>query len=48
MIACSYSGNTEETLAAMHEALGKGARVACITSGGTMLELAREKAWTTS
>ena len=43
VIACSYSGNTEETLAAMHEALGKGARVACITSGGTMLELAREK-----
>lgn len=43
VVACSYSGNTEETLAAMHEALGKGARVVCITSGGTMLEEARAK-----
>jgi glucose/mannose-6-phosphate isomerase len=43
VIACSYSGNTEETLAAMHEALGKGARVVCITSGGTMLETAKAK-----
>ncbi len=43
VIACSYSGNTEETLAAMGQALEKGARVACITSGGTMLQWAREK-----
>jgi glucose/mannose-6-phosphate isomerase len=43
VIACSYSGNTEETLAAMEEALGKGARVAVITSGGTMLAIARER-----
>lgn len=43
VIACSYSGNTEETLAAMHQALERGARVVAITSGGTMLDLARSK-----
>lgn len=43
VIACSYSGDTEETLAAMQEALERGARVACITSGGKMLAMAREK-----
>lgn len=43
VIACSYSGNTEETLAAMEEALAKGARVAVITSGGTMLATAKER-----
>jgi glucose/mannose-6-phosphate isomerase len=43
VIACSYSGNTEETLAAMDQALAKGARVACITSGGTMLETAKAR-----
>ncbi|MCB0787614.1 MAG: hypothetical protein KDC02_25755, partial [Flavobacteriales bacterium] len=40
---CSYSGNTEETIAAMEQALAKGARVCVITSGGKMLEMAREK-----
>ena len=43
VIACSYSGNTEETLAAMKQALDKGARVVCITSGGTMLDIAKAK-----
>ncbi|MBK6410148.1 MAG: bifunctional phosphoglucose/phosphomannose isomerase [Flavobacteriales bacterium] len=43
VIACSYSGNTEETLAAMDQALASGARVVCITSGGTMLESAKAK-----
>jgi len=43
VIACSYSGNTEETLAAMDQALAKGARVVVITSGGTMLETAKAK-----
>ncbi len=43
VIACSYSGNTEETLAAMEQALSKGARVCVITSGGTMLEIAKQK-----
>jgi glucose/mannose-6-phosphate isomerase len=43
VIACSYSGNTEETLAAMEQALNKGARVVVITSGGTMLEVAKAR-----
>ncbi|MBX2984078.1 MAG: bifunctional phosphoglucose/phosphomannose isomerase [Flavobacteriales bacterium] len=43
VIACSYSGNTEETLAAMKQAMDKGARVVCITSGGTMLDIAKSK-----
>ncbi len=43
VIACSYSGNTEETMAAMDQALAKGARIVVITSGGTMLETAKAK-----
>src|SRR6185436_19607290 len=43
VIACSYSGNTEETIAAMEQALAKGARVCVITSGGTMLEMAQKR-----
>ncbi len=43
VIACSYSGNTEETLAATRQALDSGATVAAITSGGEMLELARKR-----
>jgi len=43
VIACSYSGNTEETLAAMKQAMDNGARVVCITSGGTMLDIAKSK-----
>ena len=40
VIASSYSGDTEETLAAFEEALSRNASVACLTSGGTMLERA--------
>jgi glucose/mannose-6-phosphate isomerase len=41
-IACSFSGNTEETLAAINKAMLKRAHIICITSGGKMLELAKE------
>jgi glucose/mannose-6-phosphate isomerase len=41
-IACSYSGDTEETLAAVHKAMLKRAHIICITSGGKLLELAKE------
>jgi len=40
VIISSYSGNTEETLSAMEIALERGAEVACITSGGKVLDLA--------
>ena len=43
VIACSYSGNTEETLSALEIALAKNAEIACVTSGGKMLEIAKEK-----
>lgn len=41
-IACSYSGNTEETLAAVQKAMLKRSHIICITSGGKLLELAKE------
>ncbi|MEM9980947.1 MAG: bifunctional phosphoglucose/phosphomannose isomerase [Bacteroidota bacterium] len=41
-IASSFSGGTEETLAALEKALPTGAKVACITSGGTLMSLAQE------
>ncbi len=42
VIASSYSGNTEETLSALEQALERKAEVAIITSGGRALELATE------
>jgi len=41
VIVSSYSGNTEETLAAMQIAMEKGAKIVCVTSGGKVLELAK-------
>lgn len=41
VIVSSYSGNTEETLEAMEAAMAKGAKIACITSGGKVAEKAR-------
>jgi glucose/mannose-6-phosphate isomerase len=41
VLACSYSGNTAETLAAVAEARRQGCPVAAVTSGGELLELAR-------
>lgn len=46
VIASSYSGNTEETYAALQDAIAKNAQVACITSGGIIGELARQRALT--
>lgn len=42
LIASSYSGNTEETLQAVEQAIGKGAQVVCVTSGGKILEMAKQ------
>jgi len=41
VFACSYSGNTEETLSAYQEARSAGAGVVCISSGGSLAELAK-------
>jgi glucose/mannose-6-phosphate isomerase len=42
VIVSSYSGNTEETLQAMEMALEKKAIIVAITSGGKVLELAKQ------
>jgi glucose/mannose-6-phosphate isomerase len=43
VIISSYSGNTEETVAAMQQAIKKRATVICVTSGGKIAELAKKK-----
>lgn len=43
VIACSYSGNTEETLEMITQAEQKNATIACITSGGKLAAFAIEK-----
>ncbi len=42
LIAASYSGNTEETLAALQEGLRRQAKVVCITAGGAMQGIAQK------
>lgn len=42
VIVSSYSGNTEETLSAMQIAMSRKAQIVCISSGGKVLELARQ------
>jgi glucose/mannose-6-phosphate isomerase len=46
VFAISYSGNTEETLAACSEALKRGSTVVVLTSGGLLGEIAEEKCLT--
>ncbi|MCC7301031.1 MAG: bifunctional phosphoglucose/phosphomannose isomerase [Bacteroidia bacterium] len=41
VIISSYSGNTEETLACMEEALKRKCSIICITSGGKVMDAAR-------
>lgn len=43
VVACSHSGNTEETLSAFEQALAVGARPLVITTGGRIAALARER-----
>ena len=42
VIISSYSGNTEETLSAMKQAIAKKAQIVCVTSGGKVLEIAKQ------
>ena len=41
VIASSYSGNTEETLSAVQDALSRGARVMALTTGGSLAMIAQ-------
>lgn len=42
LIASSYSGNTEETLSSFNDALKKGCKIICISTGGKLEKLAEE------
>jgi glucose/mannose-6-phosphate isomerase len=42
-IASSYSGNTEETVNALQEAIKKKAQIVIISSGGKLIEIAKKK-----
>lgn len=44
-LACSYSGNTEETVSAATLAHREGAKVVVISSGGKLKEMASENGW---
>ena len=43
VIACSYSGNTEETLSALSEAETRGAKIVILAGGGKLEEIAGQK-----
>ncbi len=43
VIASSHSGETEETLSAFEEARSRGARLAAVTTGGSLAEIAHEE-----
>jgi glucose/mannose-6-phosphate isomerase len=43
VVVSSYSGNTEETLSALDDAVQRKAKIACITSGGKAADIARAK-----
>jgi glucose/mannose-6-phosphate isomerase len=45
-ISSSYSGNTEETLAALAAAEAKGAHIVVVSAGGKLADLAQEKGHT--
>lgn len=42
VIVSSYSGNTEETVFVLKEAIARGCETACITSGGKVAQLAKK------
>lgn len=45
VLLSSYSGSTEETLAAANQAEQAGAKIAVITSGSLLAELAKKRRW---
>jgi len=48
IIGSSYSGNTEETLSALEDALTRKAKVICITTGGKVGEIANKSNFATA
>lgn len=45
IIASSYSGNTEETIAAVEEGMSKNAEICVVSSGGQLVEMAKDNGW---
>lgn len=43
VVVSSYSGDTEETVSALEDAVAKGAKIVCVTSGGAVAETAKAK-----
>ena len=43
VIISSYSGNTEETLSCLEDAISKRAQIVCISSGGQIIERAKKE-----
>ncbi len=43
LLAASYSGNTEETIAGLEEGLRRGARALCVSSGGQVARIAADR-----
>ena len=46
VIACSFSGNTEESLSSLDDAMARGAQIIIICAGGRLEQLAQEHAFT--
>jgi glucose/mannose-6-phosphate isomerase len=44
-VACSHSGDTEETLSAFEQALAAGAKPVIVSTGGRLLAMARERGY---
>jgi glucose/mannose-6-phosphate isomerase len=44
-IASSYSGNTEETLSAIEQAIERNAKIICVTSGGQLEQIAQKNGY---
>lgn len=42
VIASSYSGNTEETISALKDAVSKKCQIVCVTTGGKIEQIAKE------
>lgn len=45
VITSSYSGNTEETISCIQQAGAKGCEVAVLTSGGVLMDIAKQKGY---
>lgn len=44
-VASSYSGNTEETLTALEGVTASGAKIICVSSGGKLITIAKERGY---